>query len=92
MWQLGVCEDWVVSAQLLCENAVFVYGPLYMELPEFETVLRCRRAIMHKTAATTANIRIRPATAMAMANVRCDTHRASSGVYGTETIKILVGI
>lgn len=65
--------------QLLCENAVFVYGPLYIELPEFEAVLWCRRAIMHRTAATTANIKIRPAIAIPMAKLRCDMQRASSG-------------
>lgn len=57
-----------------------MYGPLYMELPEFETVFVRRLAIIQRTAATTASIRIRPAIAMAMANVRCDTQRASSRV------------
>jgi len=51
-----------------------------MELPELDTVLVLRRAIMQSTAATTANMRMRPAMAMAMAKVRCDTHRASSRV------------
>lgn len=60
---------------------MFVYGPLYIELPELDTVLLRRRAIMHNTAATTHSIRTRPAIEMAMANVRCDTHSASSGFY-----------
>lgn len=51
-----------------------------MELPEFDTLFVLLRAIMQSTAATTANINMRPATAMAMAKVRCDTHNASSSV------------
>ncbi len=34
---------------------------------------------MHITAATTANIKIRPAMAIPMAKLRCDMQRASSG-------------
>lgn len=34
---------------------------------------------MQRTAATTANIKIRPAIAIPMAKLRCDMQRASSG-------------
>lgn len=52
-----------------------------MELPEFdETFLSRRRANIHKTANTTANIRIKPVIDTAMAKVLCDTQIASSGV------------
>lgn len=60
---------------------MLVYGPLYMELPEFDdTFLSRRLANMHNTANTTASIRHRPVIDTAMAKVLCDTQIASSGV------------
>ena len=52
-----------------------------MELPELDTVLLRRRAIIQSTAKTTANIKQRPVMETAMAKLRCDTQMASSGVY-----------
>lgn len=36
--------------------------------------------MMHKTAATTQSINIKPAMEIAMAKLRCDMHNASSGL------------
>lgn len=76
----------LLSFQLLCENAVFVYGPLYIELPEFEIVLVRLLVINIKTVAITANIKINPAMAIAMANLRCDIQIESSGVYNFKNL------
>lgn len=59
-----------------------------MELPEFDTVLPRRRANMHNTAATTHNIKTRPAIDIAMAKLFCDMHSASSGLCNKQMIYI----
>lgn len=42
---------------------------------------------MQRTAATTANIKIRPAMAIAIAKLRCDMQRASSGDCSREIVR-----